>query len=156
MYDVLIIRNGEISIKGKNRSVFEKRLIDQLKFVLREFQGIQIHRANGRIQIELSSQDHTEMIERIKNVFGVVSISPALRVEKGYDQLAEGILRLIEWKLDTQQVKTFKMNVRRQDKSFPMKSVDMAKDLGAKTLKFFDGRIQVDVLNPDLNITAEY
>lgn len=157
MYDVLIIRNGEISIKGENRSVFEKRLIDQLKFVLRQYRNIKIKRADGRIHIELMGENHETIIEKIKDVFGVVSISPAMRVGEGYEKLQQGVLDLIRWKLDDEDVpQTFKINVKRQDKTFAMKSPEMARDLGGKVLKHFDGQLKVDVVCPELLITAEY
>lgn len=158
MYDLLVIRNGEISIKGQNRTNFEKRLIDQLKFVLRKYPDIRVHRADGRIHIELgeSKGELQAIIDIVREVFGVVSVSPAMRVEAGYDALAKGVFQMVEEKICAEGIKTFKMNVRRQDKSFPMKSTEMARDLGAKVLRAFDGKLSVDVHHPQLEITAEY
>lgn len=158
MYDVLIIRNGEIAIKGQNRKSFEKSLMDHLRRVLRKYSDIEVKRADGRIHIELGAhrEECAKVMDLVKEVFGVVSFSPAIRVDAGYDKLAEGILKVLEYKQKQEEIRTFKMSVRRQDKSFPMRSTEMAADLGAKVLRAFDGRLRVDVHHPQLEITAEY
>lgn len=83
MADILIIRNGEISIKGQNRRMFEKRLIDQLKLVLREHRALSVKRSDGRIHIDLGGEQPQNIIDKVKEVFGVVSFSPAFRCEGG-------------------------------------------------------------------------
>lgn len=154
--DILIIRNGEISIKGQNRKAFEKRLIDQLRFVLREHREVSVKREDGRIHIELGEQEAEPIIEKVRKVFGVVSVSPAYRAEEGYDALKETLVRLVGEELKKGEPRTFKVQVRRQDKSFPMQSPEMSRDLGGVLLRTFDKKLSVDVVDPQLFITVEF
>ena len=155
MYDILIIRNGEISIKGMNRPVFEKSLVKNLEYKLYEFKNLKVKKGDGRIYIYLNGEDYTKVIKKARNVFGVVTISPAIVTPKGFDNLKEAVMRLVEEKTNDINIKTFKMNVKRIDKNHPVKSPDMTRNIGTEILKSFEGRFSVDVINPDLYITAE-
>lgn len=156
MADILIIRNGEISIKGQNRRMFEKRLIDQLKLVLREHRALSVKRSDGRIHIDLGGEQPQNIIDKVKEVFGVVSFSPAFRCEGGYEELKESLVHLVGRELADGEKKTFKVHVKRQDKSFPKQSPQMSRELGGVLLRAFDGSLSVDVVDPQLFITVEF
>ena len=155
MYDILIIRNGEVAIKGLNRPVFENKLIKNIEYTLYQFKSVKVKKGDGRIYVHLNGEDSNQIIKKIKNVFGVVSISPAIVTESGYENLKEGIKKLVDEKTKDSKLMTFKVNAKRLDKRFPMKSPEMSIDLGGYVLKTFPQRFKVDVVNPDLNITAE-
>ncbi len=155
MYDILVIRNGEVAIKGQNRPIFENKLIRNLEYALYQFKGVKVKKGDGRIYVHLNGADYSSIVKKIKNVFGVVSISPAIVTEAGYENLKSGIKKLVEEKAKDSRINTFKINAKRQDKKFPMKSPEMSIDLGGYVLNTFSERFKVDVVNPDLNITAE-
>ena len=155
MYEILIIRNGEVSIKGMNRHVFESSLIKNLRYRLYEFKNLKISKGDGRIYIYLNGENHLDVIEKAKNVFGVVSISPAIKTDAGYENLKTGIRNLMEESLVNSSNTTFKITVKRQDKSFPMKSPEMNQDIGGYILNEFKDRVSVEVVNPQINMVAE-
>ena len=152
MYDILIIRNGEVAIKGLNRPVFENKLIKNIEYTLYQFKSVKVKKGDGRIYVHLNGEDPNQIVKKIKNVFGVVSISPAIVTEPGYENLKEGIKKLVDEKTKDSKLMTFKVNAKRLDKRFPMKSPEMSIDLGGYVLKTFPQRFRVDVVNPDLNI----
>ena len=77
MFNTIIIRNGEIAIKGSNRANFEKRLMTNIKSALYGLQGYKVHKGDGRVYIDADESIMQEVINRVSNVFGVVSMSPA-------------------------------------------------------------------------------
>lgn len=155
MYELLIVRNGEVAIKGMNKPVFEKKLVKNLEYALYSFKNLKVKKGDGRIYIYLNGEDYNQVINKAKNVFGVVTVSPAMTTEKGYDQLKEGIIDLLKEKTKESSIQTFKVTVKRQDKNFPIKSPQMNKEVGGIILKEFGERFKVDVIDPDINIVAE-
>lgn len=155
MYELLIIRNGEVAIKGMNKPVFEKKLVKNLEYALYSFKNLKVKKGDGRIYIYLNGEDYKQVIKKVKNVFGVVTVSPAIATEKSYDNLKQGIINLIKEKISNDSINTFKITIKRQDKNFPIKSPQMNKEVGAAVLREFGDRFKVDVVNPDINIVGE-
>ena len=91
MYDIVIIRNGEISIKKKNKVDFENALVKNLKYRLHKNKYLKVQKVNGRVEISLNKQDAIDTINKVKDIFGVVSLSPAIVEENGYEKLFLGI-----------------------------------------------------------------
>ena len=81
MFNTIIIRNGEIAIKGSNRANFEKRLMTNIKSVLYGLQGYKVHKGDGRVYIDADESIMQEVINRVSQVFGVVSMSPAISLK---------------------------------------------------------------------------
>lgn len=155
MYELLIVRNGEVAIKGMNKPVFEKKLVKNLEYALYPFKNLKVKKGDGRIYIYLNGEDYNQVINKAKNVFGVVTVSPAMTTEKGYEELKEGIIDLLKTKTSDNSISTFKVTIKRHDKSFPIKSPQMNKEVGGVILREFGERFKVDVVNPDINIVAE-
>lgn len=156
MYDIIIVRNGEIAIKGKNRPIFENELIRQIKHKIRDFDKVKIKRENGRIQIHLNGEDYDKIIDKISSVFGVVSVSPAISSQPGYESLKRNVDILIKKILEKQDKFTFKINIKRQNKSFNMTSMQMNSDIGEYILEKYPNKLKVDVKNPDIEIFGEF
>ncbi len=155
MYNTIIIRNGEIAIKGENRAAFEKRLISNIKRALYGLQGYRVYKGDGRIYID-SDEELMPLIERrIKKVFGVVSFSPAIKFQGSYDELKERAKALYEWLLESEDYRSFKVEVKRGDKAFPMRSPDMVRDIAGYILSNAEKKIKVDVHHPELQICTE-
>ena len=156
LYNVIIVRYGEIAVKGKNRPVFEKKLISNIKNSLRAIgRDISVYRKHGRLYIGIGEYDYEDIIREAKKVFGVFSLSPAIMIEKDYDLLKEKALELLTDKIDFEDASTFKVESKRTDKSFNLKSPEISRDMGGYLLSNLDGKIGVDVNNPDVIMHVE-
>ncbi|MBS6063332.1 tRNA uracil 4-sulfurtransferase ThiI [Criibacterium bergeronii] len=156
MYDKLIVRNGEISIKKKNKFEFVNALMRNLRAATKNMQGVKVTKNNNRIELNLADGvDYKEVISKIKNIFGVVTISPAMSGDSGYDNLIELVKELVRLKYEQKPFKTFKVTTKRIDKSIAMTSMQMNADLGEKILAEFEN-LDVDVNNPDVIIHIEF
>ncbi|WP_216828952.1 tRNA uracil 4-sulfurtransferase ThiI [Alkalihalobacterium elongatum] len=151
-YDHILVRVGELALKGKNRSVFEKALASNINVVLKGY-DVKVHRMFGRIMIELHDTREEEIIEKLKDVFGIHSFSLALKVENELEQIQKGALAAL---LDTrnQPVRTFKVTAKRPNKNFPIDSQSLNPLIGGYVLTNTED-ITVDVHNPDVEIRVE-
>jgi len=156
MFNTIIIRNGEVALKGENRPVFEKKLMTNIKKALYGMEGYKVYKGEGRIYVDADPEIMDQVVERVRNVFGVVTLSPAIKTERGYESLKEMCLAVFEEAIATGSYKTFKMDVRRQNKSFPMTSPEMTKDIAGYILDKHDDKIGVDIFNPELTVYAEF
>ena len=158
MFNTIIIRNGEVAIKGENRTVFEKKLMTNIKKALygMQIQGYKVYKGEGRIYIDADPEIMDQVIEKVRNVFGVVTLSPAIKAEKGYEKLKEMCLEVFEDAIANGEYKTFKMDVKRQNKSFHMTSPEMTKDIAGYILSKHGDKIGVDVFKPELTVYAEF
>ena len=158
MFNTIIIRNGEVAIKGENRPVFEKKLMTNIKKALygMQIQGYKVYKGEGRIYIDANPEIMDQVIEKVRNVFGVVTLSPAIKAEKGYEKLKEMCLEVFEDAIANGEYKTFKMDVKRQNKSFHMTSPEMTKDIAGYILSKHGDKIGVDVFKPELTVYAEF
>jgi thiamine biosynthesis protein ThiI len=147
--NVYIVRCGEVALKGLNKPYFERMLVERIKKMLKKYEGVEVKRHEGLIFVRTDKAlKEEEVIGQISKVFGVASISPAVEVETDIDKIGEAaveyMLRLIEEK----GVQTFKVEAKRADKTFQIKSPDIAKIIGAKVL-IGCKVLKVDVHNPD-------
>ncbi|MGP1411269.1 MAG: tRNA uracil 4-sulfurtransferase ThiI [Peptoanaerobacter stomatis] len=155
MYDIIIVRNGEISLKKKNKAEFENALVKNIKYRLYKNKEIKIKKENGRVEISLGNTDTFEIIKKIDDIFGVVSMSPAMVSDSGYDNLFKLIKRLVDFEIDKDKKTSFKLSIRRIDKSFDMQSNQMNIDMGEKVLREYPN-LYVDVKNPEFEIHCEF
>jgi len=78
MYNIVAVSFGEIFLKGKNRGSFEHKLIEQVKFALKEFKDIVVYKELGKMFIETShEEDMDSILEKTRKIFGIVAISPS-------------------------------------------------------------------------------
>lgn len=151
-YDVILIRYGELALKGKNRDQFEDALARSVKSVLRSFFKIKVRRSYGRMYVELHGEDAQAVMERLKRVFGISSFSPTIQVEQDADVIKEKALELIR-QLQPEP-KTFRVETRRADKRFPIGSMDMNRLVGTHILRNLPA-IKVDVHQPETVVYIE-
>ncbi|HJV46472.1 MAG TPA: tRNA uracil 4-sulfurtransferase ThiI [Bacillota bacterium] len=152
-YDDILIRYGEMALKGKNRGMFEKQLVDNLKRNLREFPKAKVEKAYGRMYIALNGEPYESVAEKVGKVFGITSFSPTKRVENPtLEEIQKAALSVI---LDTSpQPRTFKVEVKRSNKRFPHRSMEMNHLVGGYILRNFEG-IKVDVHQPEVLLRIE-
>lgn len=154
MYNILIVKYGEIGVKGKNRYVFENKLIKNIKNILKPIGKFDVYKEYGRIYVNLEDYDYEEVVEEVRKVFGIVGVCPAVRAEKDYKKLKELALEMLEGKIE-QGYKSFKVESRRGDKDFKLTSQEMSLDIGGYLLSQVKDRIKVDVRNPEVKIKCE-
>ena len=154
MRKVLLIRYGEIHLKGGNRPYFERLLIEAIRNALSDL-GAQVVRAQGRYYATgYPPEREREAIDRLTRVFGIYSVSPAREVEKDWDAICAAAVDLMTDEVARRGPCTFKVNSRRADKSFPMDSMHMAPLLGGYLLEQVPG-LTVDVKTPQLVLGLE-
>ena len=154
MYNILIVKYGEIGVKGKNRYIFENKLIKNVKNILKPIGKFNVYKEYGRIYVDLDGYDYEEVVEEVKKVFGIVGVCPAVRAEKDYNLLKELALKMLEEKID-QGYKSFKVDSRRGDKDFKLTSQEMSLDIGGYLVSQVKDKIAVDVRNPEVKIHCE-
>lgn len=151
-YDVILIRYGELALKGKNRDMFEETLMRNVKTILRSFFKVKIRRSYGRMYVELNGEDAHEIIERLQRVFGIISFSPAKVIEPTEEALKDTALELI--RQVTPAPATFRLETRRADKRYPMQSMEVSRMIGGHILRNIP-EIKVDLHQPEVVVSVE-
>lgn len=149
-YDHILIRYGEIALKGNNRKFFLNTLQQNIQQKLKGFPNVRVKKTQGRMFVLLNGQDPDPIIEICKNIFGIYSLSLAIKVSHDLEEIKEAAL----YALQNSKAKTFKVAVRRADKKFPIGSQEMNHILGGHLLQNTSG-FTVDVHEPDVEIKVE-
>ena len=89
MYNILIAKYGEIGVKGKNRYIFENKLIRNIRNMLKPMGKFNVYKEYGRIYIDVDDTNYEAVIEEVRKVFGVVGVCPAIK----RDQAGAGFLK---------------------------------------------------------------
>ncbi|MDD6071689.1 MAG: tRNA 4-thiouridine(8) synthase ThiI [Clostridiales bacterium] len=154
-YKAFLIKYAEIGTKGKNRYVFEDILCKQIKQHLNSLGEFQIRREYGRIFVEAeSAYDYEDTIEELKKVFGIVGICPVVVEEStDFETIKKAAIDYMKVCYGEKPF-TFKVNARRGNKSYPMKSMEINSELGHYLLEAFPN-IKVDVHKPDVLLNVE-
>lgn len=148
MDKVLSVSMGEIALKGGNRKYFEDRLIKQMSRAIKDIGFGRIYKEQGKIYIEAEDYKFPQMINRLKKVFGLVYISPCIRVDKDLKEIEKATIDMMKEKIEKDNPKSFKVIANRSDKKFPIKSPEMCREMGGIILKNFDD-LKVNVHDPD-------
>jgi len=154
MKEIILIKNGELTLKGLNRCNFEDILIKNIRKSIRDLGECNIRKAQSTIFIEPKDEnfDFNEALERIKRVFGIAGFSRACVCEKDMDDI---IAKSPDYlRDDLKKVKTFKVEAKRADKRFPLTSPEICREIGGVLLSHFP-HLSVDVHNPDLVVNVE-
>ena len=139
---VVIIRYSEIHLKGNNREFFESALISNIKHVLQDY-TYEFVRSNARYIIRKFDESQLEQIvDAVKNVFGVHSLSVAEEVDSNVEQIKAAALALAPTS------GSFKVNTNRADKKFPIHSMNLSADIGGDILEA-NPSLTVDLFHPD-------
>ncbi len=151
---VIMCRYGEIILKGLNRPRFEAALTKNIKEALENDGEVNIWRAQGITYVEPMEGDAQlkKVIEKLKCVFGIVSLTVAHKCEKNLDSIKQEILNSFSDEIKSHN--TFKVNAKRADKKFPYKSPQICEEMGGFILDNFP-HLKVDVNNPSLTVTVE-
>ena len=146
MRDVLLVRFGEVHLKGANRPYFLRMLTDNVRHSVKDL-GATTWLADSRIYV--ACDDIAEAAERVKKVFGVYSVSPAVECAKDIDEIGEVCKKMMAGKSGS-----FKVFARRSDKTFPMDSNEIGAEMGHRVLES-NPALHVDVHEPEIKLHVE-
>ena len=145
---VISVSFGEIALKAGNRKYFEDKLIKQMRKAMSGITYEKIYKEQGKIYIEAAEENFPQIINRLKKVFGLVYISPCIRIEKEFEEIKKASIEAAKEKMESGNFTTFKVDTNRGDKNFPMKSPEMSREIGGVILNNFND-LTVDVHKPD-------
>ena len=154
MKEIILIKYGEMALKGMNKRSFEDVLVKNIKRRLKNLGKTTITRAQSTIYIEPAFDDFDtdEAVERLKKVFGIAALCRAAVCEKDFSDISRVACEYLEDTLS--YAKSFKVTAKRSDKAFPMKSPEICRELGGVLIDKFPG-LTVDVNDPEVTVTVE-
>lgn len=154
---ILIVRCGEVALKGMNKPYFERMLAERIHKRLKSagYGKASVKRHEGLIFVRFDREWETmQLAGEISKVFGVASISPAVESESKMEAIGKEAVKFMERLCEERCVMTFKVEAKRADKQFPIKSPDIARQIGGYVLKGLKV-LKVDVHNPDVRLFVD-
>ncbi|MDD6619511.1 MAG: tRNA 4-thiouridine(8) synthase ThiI [Eubacteriales bacterium] len=154
MKEIILVKNGELALKGLNRSSFEDKLIKNIKHRISDLGHFEFTKSQSTIMVDPLDEDIDldEAVDRISKVFGIAALSRACVCEKNFEDIKKTAEEYLREQLEDAQ--TFKVEAKRSDKKFPMKSPEICRETGGYLLSKFN-HLKVDVHNPDIIVTVE-
>lgn len=154
MKEIILVKNGELALKGLNRSSFEDILIKNMKRRLSDLGSFEFTKSQSTIMVDPIDDDIDldDAADIMSRVFGIAALSRACVCEKNFEDIKATALSYLSEELE--DAKTFKVEAKRSDKKFPMKSPEICRELGGFLLSKFHN-LSVDVHNPDITVTVE-
>ncbi|MBO5047769.1 MAG: tRNA 4-thiouridine(8) synthase ThiI [Clostridia bacterium] len=155
MKEIILCKYGEIALKGANRNHFEKLLRDILKRRTEPFGKFKIYSVQSTVYIEPLEEyaDVEGAYIAAKNTFGISAVSRAIETEKDMGAILETVKT--QFMPYIEDAKTFKVEAKRSDKKFPLKSPEISAEVGAAILEASGGHKRVDVHHPDVAVRVE-
>lgn len=166
MFNAIICRYHEIAIKGKNRNMFENRMIDNLHSMLRQLPPLSIKKIRGRIWIRKQDEStftETELDvirERMPHAFGLESFSPVIMcdpdIDKLYNIVHETCRPYFDKQFEKKKVVSFRIRARRSDKNFPLRSKEVEIKLATAAGSNYDyDSLRIDLIDADVTVGCE-
>lgn len=154
MKEVILIKNGELALKGLNRSTFEDILVKNIRRRLKSAGDFDYIKSQSTIIIEPKDEncDFEAAQEAVSRIFGIAGFSRAAAVEKDFDKVIEISGDYLEGAL--KNAKTFKVEAKRSDKKFPLTSPEISREMGGHLLSVYP-HLKVDVHNPEVTVMVE-
>ncbi len=154
MRELILLKSGEMALKGLNRSYFEDTLIRNCRRRLESLGRFHIYKSQSTIYVEPQNEeiDLDEAVDRLSRVFGIAALTRAAIVDKDFGAIKVKAPEYLAAWLDA--AKTFKVEAKRSDKTFPMKSPELCMEVGAVLLDAFP-HLTVDVHEPDVTVYVE-
>lgn len=152
--EVILCKFGEVVLKGANRQSFESQLIKELRRRASPYGVFKIYFKQSIVYVEPTDElcDMDGMYEAAKKVFGIVGVNRAVVCEKNMESIVALAKEYLPEKLAGKR--TFKVDAKRSDKRFPLKSPEISREIGGVILSTVRG-IKVDVHNPEVTVTVE-
>lgn len=150
----LVIHYHEIALKGRNRNVFVQRLVRNLRSTFQDLGRVSVRTLFGRLTVTLASEDAEEVHRRMAGVFGVANYSLVEEVPQDFQAIAQAAWRQVQ----ESPARSFAVRCRRPDKTFPMGSLEIEREVGAFIWRAArdEGReLKVDLTHPELTVRLE-
>lgn len=154
MEKLILVKNGELALKGLNRSTFEDILIKNMRRRLRAVGEFEYKKSQSTIMVIPKNEDidFDEAVDIISRVFGIAAFSVAGTAEKDIEKIKQSAAEFLEE--DLTNARTFKVCAKRSDKKFPFKSPEICREVGGYLLSRYPN-LKVDVHNPEVTVTVE-
>ena len=154
MKEIILIKNGELALKGLNRTAFEDKMIKNIRRRLSDLGKVTFFKSQSTITVYPESEDFDlhEAVERVGKIFGIAGYSRAAVAAKDFEEIKRVCIEYFSASIF--RYKTFKVEAKRSDKKFPLKSPEICREIGAVMLENFS-HLKVDVHHPDLIVTVE-
>ncbi|PIE65996.1 MAG: tRNA 4-thiouridine(8) synthase ThiI [Deltaproteobacteria bacterium] len=155
---LIVLRHGETFLKGANRAQFEAVLRNNITRALRglshnEATAPRIERGQGRFFVHVAKRELPEALRRLRWVFGLSSLSPAITLPRDVEGISAVALRLAEEVLEREEPRTFRIRTQRADKSFPLTSMELSREVG--TVVGRELELPVDLKHAELDVGLE-
>lgn len=154
MKEIVLVKYGEMVLKGLNKKSFEDMLLKNIKRRLKSLGHFQLTSAQSTTYITPLDDDIDleEVVDRVSKIFGIAALCRACACEKDFADIAD---KAVEYCGDVlSAARTFKVTAKRSDKAFPMKSPEICAELGGILLEKFPN-LTVDVKDPEVTVTVE-
>lgn len=151
-FSEILVRYGELSLKGKNKKFFVKKLRKNVKNVLKDFENIEISAEYAHMYIYLNGADPAAIMDRLKSVAGIQSYSPVIKVGKSLEETNEAAVELVKSVYTGKE--TFKIASKRADHDFEYDSMELNTLVGAAVFEEFPD-IDVQMKKPDIRVNVE-
>lgn len=153
MNDMILLKQGEIVLKGLNKRSFEQKLLSNIRKRLKRFGEFDVYSVQSTVYVEpKDGADIDGAFENLRKVFGVVALSRAAACEKDKDAIVECAKSYLADQM--RYAKSFKVETKRSDKAFPMTSIQVSQYVGGELSEAFP-EVAVDVHNPELLVHVE-
>lgn len=154
MKEIILIKNGEVALKGLNRSTFEDRMVKTLRQRLSPLGAVELRKAQSTVIVEPLDDAFPmeEAFDRCRKVFGIAGLSRACVAQKDLDDILQKAAEYLAPQLN--RIRTFKVEAKRSDKSFPLRSPELCAEVGGYLLEQYS-HLSVDVHHPDLTVVVE-
>jgi len=154
MKEIILCKYGEVALKGLNKPAFEAAMLKTVRKRVADLGDIKVYKAQSTIYVEPLSEDvdMDEVLERLRHVFGFSALNRARVCEKDFDTICETAVEYLGREL--RRAKTFKVTAKRSDKSFPMNSMEIGRNVGGYILSKYP-HLEVAMKDPELTVTVE-
>ena len=153
--NLYIVRCGEVALKGMNKPYFERVLLERLKNALSCYEDVEAKWVTGLMFVRVdASIPRMEVVKKCSSVFGVATVSPAVSAPKEINAIGSAAVNFMQRLIEEEDIKTFKIRAKRADKTFPLESPEIAKQVGGMVLKACKV-LKVDVHNPDVELFVD-
>lgn len=150
-----IVRCGEVALKGMNRPYFERVLLERVKKAIECYEDTEANWKDGLMFVRVPhGADEDEVISKCVRVFGVASVSPAVQAPKEMNDIGRLASEFMKEIIAEEKIKTFKVRAKRADKTFPIESPEIARQVGGMVLKECKV-LEVDVHRPDVELCVD-
>ena len=152
MYDRILVRYGELSLKKSNRNQFVKYITNHIKALLKDYPALTYQNGGMRFYIILNGEDPEKIMNVLKDIPGIHSFSPVYKCLTDLEDIKKEVVNVLR-KMDLTG-KTIKVDTNRADKNFPLTSLEITKEVSRELFRNIEG-LKADVHNPDVEIKLD-